>query len=333
MRESAEALRLALPLMTRNSIPPTPENYAIWFHYVIGDRAKLNEQIDQMLERNQQFTTEVNEQLYRRFISRCDMEQAEKVRDSVASALIEASAALKQTGSEADQFRRFLGSFDQSFDSADSMNDIYGLLNTVLEETQNMQTSMERLQQEFEEKSHDMEQLREELNQVRKQASTDALTGLLNRAAFFDLLERTDEGSDPLTKPYCLVMIDIDHFKRVNDTFGHLVGDKVIRFVAESLRQSIKGKDAAARYGGEEYSVLLPDTALNNAITLFNRIREQIANTNLVRTGSRETLGQVTISAGVAQKRANESRMDLLARADRALYLSKKNGRNRVTGG
>jgi diguanylate cyclase len=321
-----------LPLMTRHKIPPTPENYAIWFHYVLGDRPKLNEQIDQMLEQTEPFNNEVNEQIYRRFLSRCDMDQAERVRDSVASALLEASAALKQTGNEADQFRQFLGKFDQSFDAADSMHDIYGLLNTVLKETQNMQTSMERLQQEFAEKSQDMEKLKEELNQVRKQASTDALTGLMNRASFFDILEKTDEDSDPLTRPYCLVMIDIDHFKRVNDTFGHLVGDKVIRFVAESLRQSIKGKDSAARYGGEEYALLLPDTALNNAITLCNRIREQIANTNLVRTGSRETLGQVTISAGVAQKRASESRMDLLARADRALYHSKKNGRNRVTG-
>ena len=99
-------------------------------------------------------------------------------------------------------------------------------------------------------------------------------------------------------------MIDIDHFKRVNDTFGHLVGDKVIRFVADSLRQSIKGRDCAARYGGE--GILLPETSLENAVILCNKIREHIAKTNLVRSGTKESLGQITISVGIAQKRSGE---------------------------
>ena len=176
-----------------------------------------------------------------------------------------------------------------------------------------------------------MDKLRKELDQVRKQASTDALTGLYNRTTFFDSLEAVDAESNPLSNPYSVAMIDIDHFKRVNDTFGHLVGDKVIRFVADSLRQSIKGRDCAARYGGEEYALLLPETSLENAVILCNKIREHIAKTNLVRSGTKESLGQITISVGIAQKRSGEGRMDLLARADKALYLSKERGRNKVT--
>ncbi|HXK55718.1 MAG TPA: GGDEF domain-containing protein [Gammaproteobacteria bacterium] len=331
VNESAEMLRLVLPLMTRHNIPATPENYSIWFHYITDDRQGLKEYIDRLLEQKIPFTAELNEQIHKQFLFESELQQAEKVRKGVATALAEATAALRVTGSDADRYRKVLGTFDESCGSAKTVSDIYGLLNTVLEETHSMQQSMERLQQDFIIKSRDMDNLKKELDQVRKQASTDALTGLYNRTTFFDALENVDTDSDPFANPYCVAMMDIDHFKRVNDTFGHLVGDKVIRFVADSLRQSTKGRDCASRYGGEEYALLLPETSLENAVILCNKIREHIAKTNLVRSGTKESLGQITISAGVAQNRSGESRMDLLARADRALYQSKERGRNRVT--
>lgn len=331
VNESAETLRIVLPLMARHKIPATPENYSIWFHYVTNDRPGLKEYIDRLLEQKTPFSAEVNEHIHQQFLSECDLRQAEQVRKNIASALAEATAALRYTGSEADRYRKALGIFDESCGTAETVDDIYSLLNTVLEETHNMQESMERLQQDFLAKSKDMDKLKQELDQVRKQASTDALTGLYNRTTFFNSLEAIDTESDPLSNPYCVAMIDIDHFKRVNDTFGHLVGDKVIRFVADSLRQSTKGQDCASRYGGEEYALMLPNTSLVNAVSLCNRIREHIAKTNLVRSGTKESLGQITISAGVAQNRSGEGRMELLSRADKALYLSKERGRNRVT--
>jgi diguanylate cyclase len=331
INESAETLRIALPLMTRHKIPTTPENYAVWFHYVSNDRPELNKYIDRMLEQKTPFSEGINELIHQQFISNRETQQAEQVRKRIASALAEATAELKHTGIEADRYRKVLGNFDKSCESAESLSDIYGMLNTVLEETHSMQQSMEQLQQDIIAKSEDMDKLKQELEQVRKQASTDALTGLYNRATFFNSMETIDADSDPAVNPYCVAMFDIDHFKRVNDTFGHLVGDKVIRFVADSLRQSIKGQDCAARYGGEEYALMLPNTGLENAVTLCNKIREHIAKTNLVKSGTRESLGQITISAGVAENRAGEDRMELLARADKALYHSKENGRNRVT--
>lgn len=330
VEESASALRVALPLMTRHQIPTTPENYAVWFHYVCKDRPGLNEYIDKYLELETAFTPEVNDHIYRQFLSDCDLQQAEKVRRSIASALAEVAITLRQTDGEADRYSQALNKFDKSCESAESLSDIYGLLHMVMEETKSMQQSMQQLQQEFTVKSKDMDKLRQELDQVRKQASTDALTGLFNRTTFFNTMEEIDTESNPLSNPYCVVMIDIDQFKRVNDTFGHLVGDKVIRFVADTLRQSTKGQDCAARYGGEEYALILPNTCLENAVTLCDKIREYIAKTALVRTGTRESLGQITVSAGVAQNRSGESRMNLLARADKALYQAKKNGRNRV---
>ena len=331
VNESAETLRLALPLMTRNEIPVTPENYAIWFHYVANDRPGLKKYIDELLEKQTKFTPELNESIHQQFLSDGDLVQIEQVRRSIASALAEATTALRQSGSAAGRYSEILVNFDRSSGSAESLDDIYRLLHSVLEETQQMQKSMEQLQQEFIAKSEDMDKLKKELEQVRKQASTDALTGLYNRSTFFNSMEEIEAAAGSTTNPYCVVMIDIDNFKRVNDTFGHLVGDKVIRFVADSLRQSIKGQDCAARFGGEEYAMLLPETRLKDAVTLCNKIRRNIALANLVRSGTKEPIGQITISVGVAENHPGESRMDLMARADEALYRSKQDGRNRVS--
>ncbi len=329
--EHAGILRMAIPLMTSRNIPVTPQNYAIWYHYVAQDKPGLKEHIDTLLEDGTPFNERLSDEIYQQFLAECNLEQTEYIRQMIQSTLRETSANLQSTGNEAAQFGDLLGHFGEVCGSAGSINDVYGLVNEVLEETRQMKDSMDRIKLEFAAKSAEMDEIRKELEEVRKQASTDSLTGLSNRATFFDTLESSAASAQLNSSPMCVVMIDIDHFKRVNDTFGHLVGDKVIRFVADTLKKSIKGQDTPARYGGEEFAILLPGTSLNNAVTLCNNIRELIAGTKLVRTGSKEPLGTITISAGVAQYRAGEDILDLLRSADDALYQSKENGRNQVT--
>jgi diguanylate cyclase len=135
----------------------------------------------------------------------------------------------------------------------------------------------------------------------------------------------------PQGAPPSLVMLDIDHFKSVNDTHGHLIGDRVIRFVAQVLEKNIKGKDTAARYGGEEFTVLLPETPATGAKSVAESIRKAVANAQLVRADNKKPLGQITISAGVATFAAGEDVMEFINRADQALYRSKNEGRNRVS--
>ena len=331
LHDSAERLRLAVPLMTRYGIPATPENYAVWFHYVSGDRPALKSHLDQLLEQQVKFDDTLNERLYNEFAAECNIGELEQIRQLVRTTLDDTSEALNSTGSEAERFGNVLERFDSGCLKAESIDDVYSLLTEVLEETRQMKSSMQSIKSDFDAKSAEMEQLRRELEEVRQQASSDPLTGLSNRATFFDLLKACHEADADGIHTHCVVMLDIDHFKRVNDTFGHLVGDKVIRFVAEVLQNLVKGQDTAARYGGEEFALLLPDTALDGALALCNNIRRRIEETNLVRSGTRESLGTITISGGVAQFRAGEEHRELLQRADRALYRSKANGRNQVT--
>jgi diguanylate cyclase len=126
-------------------------------------------------------------------------------------------------------------------------------------------------------------------------------------------------------------MCDIDHFKRFNDTWGHLVGDQVIKFIANTLRTHATGDFLAARYGGEEFAIIMPRTQLREAQTIAAAIHEAVRSKRLTRRSTSESLGAVTISIGLAQRRDFEGAHDLIARADACLYASKRAGRDRIT--
>jgi diguanylate cyclase len=131
-------------------------------------------------------------------------------------------------------------------------------------------------------------------------------------------------------KPLALIMIDIDHFKKFNDSHGHLLGDEVLKLVARALVSGVKGRDTVARYGGEEFGVILPETSLANARHVADQLREVVKNKRLTIKSTGKDLGRVTLSLGVALHRPGEAASTMLRRADAALYFAKRNGRDRV---
>jgi diguanylate cyclase len=128
----------------------------------------------------------------------------------------------------------------------------------------------------------------------------------------------------------CLLLLDIDHFKKFNDSFGHHIGDQVLKLLASVLRESVKGQDTAVRYGGEEFAVVLPNTALEGAFTVAENIRRRIIGKELIDRKNGERLGRITISVGVGQFAPGEPLREFIERTDRALFAAKKGGRNRV---
>jgi diguanylate cyclase (GGDEF)-like protein len=160
---------------------------------------------------------------------------------------------------------------------------------------------------------------------VRNQAMTDALTGLYNHRYFQDRLEREVKLADRNNEQVSLILLDLDHLKKVNDTHGHRSGDNVLCQVAKVMQSTVREVDVCARYGGEEFVVVLPQCGRESAITVAERLREAIASTNL------PGIGQVTASLGVASyPAAAKTKEELIEMADRAMYLAKAAGRNRV---
>jgi two-component system cell cycle response regulator len=159
-------------------------------------------------------------------------------------------------------------------------------------------------------------------------ALTDSLTGLYNRRGLEGRSEAIHfrPGGAPLAQVW--IMVDIDHFKRVNDTYGHEAGDEVLKAVAEALRSTARVADIVARHGGEEFVLVLPDTSAEMAVRIAERLRLAIEALSTAFDGQ---VIRVTASFGVAQRAAHESQLEVLERADAALYSSKKEGRNRVT--
>ena len=165
------------------------------------------------------------------------------------------------------------------------------------------------------------------LTDLRQLATTDSLTGLLNRREFFSLAEREFERFQRYRRLLAAIMLDIDTFKTINDRHGHQAGDLVIQTVAEHCRKQLRKVDLAARYGGDEVVILLPETDLHGASGVAQRLLEAIQQSPLA---FGEHLLKISISAGVAAGNGTSSLAALLHRADQALYEAKQAGRNRI---
>jgi diguanylate cyclase (GGDEF)-like protein len=162
-------------------------------------------------------------------------------------------------------------------------------------------------------------------------ATIDELTGLYNRRWLKNILTRQMRRSQHNDEPLSLLMIDVDHFKKVNDNYGHIAGDQVLRLIAQTMVNHLRPTDLVARYGGEEFITVLPAKNLTDARAVANRMCRAVFAADMV-TAEGVILPTVTVSIGIARMRAHESMDEFIRRADAALYLAKENGRDRVEG-
>ncbi len=208
------------------------------------------------------------------------------------------------------------------------------LLQEANTELRKLNLTYEQLVFEYKHAKESAEKLARELQEanqkLRRLATTDGLTGLFNHRAFQELLEKRIREANRHRRSLSLVILDLDHFKCVNDTYGHPAGDAVLQVVSNKISKIMRVEDILARYGGEEFAVILPETDIEGAIELSERIRSTIASEVINIKGNK--LG-VTISLGVSAKAANQTqcmKQWLIDTADKALYQAKRNGRNTV---
>jgi len=329
-------LKSVLPLMSKHAAGYHPISYAVWYEYAKGAKPALKEGVDVELQQHGRLTPDSTYTLYARHL----VDAAEQVLITARSGLMELVEKVQHAVSQVDQdavgFDSHLKAFKEELTSATSIEDLGGHVSAMLAQSERMSAGFGRLSGELQGSRTEVARLTQELQSMREEALTDALSGLLNRRALsreMDRLSKRFKGADGKpTAVVSVIMFDIDHFKRINDTYGHPLGDRVIAAVSRSILECVARHGVAARYGGEEFAVLLPEQPVRFAEDLAQTIRQRIEQGRIRRRQGEEPIGGVTISAGVAAWCASGGSLaDALERADRALYASKKAGRNRVT--
>lgn len=330
--QSAEYLRLVIPLCSRHGVATNPINYAVWYEYVCGKNTALKLAIDALAEKGKLLSEEDIEALYMKHVSECDEQTMKRLHLDMRRLLNNLSGLAAQTNDATSRFDDSLQAYEDRLGAEDVVEStVVEIIGGLLDSARSMRRFVSTLQERLHDNKQEVEALRKKLKRVSEEAITDSLTGLCNRKGLFTAIEKAVSNEKQTKQGPCLMMIDVDHFKRVNDSYGHLLGDKVLQFVGKTLRQRIKGNDTAARYGGEEFCVLLPETALAGAQAVADDIRKVLERSRIKRLDNNQTIDGVTISIGVAQYRLGEPVEAFINRADGALYISKQEGRNRVT--
>lgn len=323
-------LRLALPLMSKHSVPITPQNYNTWYQYVSNQNGDLKNSIDAILNASEPFTDEVNDSLYQKFCADFSEKAIKQLRENLQSMLVSVMVEFADMTGQTEQYNIVLTESVAKLSEDVSLDTFKNILDDIVDETKAMSSHTREVQTKLQKTTDELEFLQQEFERAKEEASVDFLTGVANRKTLKENLEILAKKAAAEGRPMSLLALDIDHFKKFNDTYGHLVGDEVLKFVAKTMKANVRGKDFIARYGGEEFMVLLPATPLDGAKQVAENIRTFFTKANLKTSATSKALGQITVSIGVAEYRPGEKLDGFVERADKALYHAKNTGRNRV---
>ena len=321
----------ALERIHTEGLSPVPQNFELWYVYYASSDPDVVRAIDVLIANEQKVTDERCEEIHQRFLS--DTKENERVRqagDQIQETIKGVRSRVTEIKNVTHEYNEVLTSASGSLESDADPEHVKETLKSVLDNTQNVLSQNQALEEELERSTLVMQELQRDLELVRQQALTDGLTNLANRKAFDAEILRIAEEAQKEEQPFCLILMDIDHFKAFNDNYGHQVGDQVLRLVAQTLIDGVKGRDLAARYGGEEFAIVLPQTTLQGGMKVADSLRAIVQAKELINRNSGETLGRVTLSGGVSEYVSGEDIDKLIERADTALYTAKHNGRNQV---
>ncbi|MFI4866724.1 MAG: GGDEF domain-containing protein [Steroidobacterales bacterium] len=314
--------------MARHSAGFHPLSYSVWYEYAAGFNPALRAAIDARLLQAPLLTDRDIEELFDAHVAMRDIDSSARMRAEIARMIDHVDGVAVDAGQEVQHYGNELDGYRDRLRGDGGKESVDQVVESLIGETTRVRMKTGIYHEHLKKSSEEVERLRGELELVQGLALTDPLTGLLNRRGFDSQMQRISHGS---VQGCTLLIVDIDHFKAINDAHGHLLGDKVIIAVANVLRGCIGDRGPIARIGGEEFAVLLSHTSSAGGVELAERIRAAVERGKIRRADSDESIGNVTVSLGLATCGENEQFEAMIARADRALYQSKTAGRNRVT--
>jgi diguanylate cyclase len=313
--------------------PASPRHFEIWYTYATGYNPSLNQKINEILARDGTLSEASIDRIHETYISRNRFgDRIDHVGTQVKGEIEQVMAMIGAAAGSTAEYSEDLANASELLGHADDRAGIRTIVESLVQATQEVERANKALEARLCASKLEITELQGILQTVRTESLTDPLTSLSNRKFFDDTLATAIAAAHARREPLSLMLTDIDHFKKFNDTYGHLTGDQVLRLVAVAVKQNVKGQDFTARYGGEEFAIILPDTALRPAVTVADHIRRTVMNKDLMKRSTGEHLGRVTISIGVATLCAGDTPQSLIERADVCLYAAKRSGRNRVIG-
>jgi diguanylate cyclase len=319
----------ALALMSERAVVATPENFELFYAYTSGENPAITQAMAALIHAGKPFTPELVADLRLRCLTGARAAATmESLGGDMGAVIGEVLGKLEASARETSDYKNTLSAATGQLGGERSPADLRKLVDGLIAATHAMEQRARSLEGELQASSQQVNELRGKLDDVRKESLTDPLTQIANRKAFDDAMQAAQIATDK--EDVCLLLCDIDLFKKFNDTWGHQTGDQVLRLVAACLSENVKGRDTAARYGGEEFAVLLRGTSLEAATHVAEQIRASVETKKLVKKSTGEILGTITISIGVAHFSKGEAGEAVIRRADACLYGAKHHGRNLV---
>ncbi len=241
---------------------------------------------------------------------------------------------LGQVAASTGDFHEKIGGYSAKISKADNIAELNSILDEVLKETRIVQTEalkardkMMLAKQEVQDAEARIHTLEAKLQHLSELVREDQLTGSLNRRGLDDVFERETARSDRRGTPLCIAVLDLDDFKKLNDTYGHIAGDAALKHLVKIVKETLRSMDVIARFGGEEFLILMPETTVEAAASTMTRLQRELTKHFFLHDNEKVL---ITFSAGVALRRPNEEQTELVKRADKAMYTAKQTGKNRV---
>jgi diguanylate cyclase len=325
--------KIALDHIAALDLPADPPSFALWYAYAAAQNPRINQQINDLLAGNAELSVAAIDRICEEHLSPLSfLPRLEKVGDDLATEVDHIVDLVEAATGSAAAYRADLTHADRELGRPVDRDAIRKIVQTLVQSTSEMEYRNSTLETALKVSKQVIEDLKKDVDRIRGESLRDPLTSLSNRSHFEQTLAQsiaTLSGAAEQTS-FSMLLIDIDHFKKFNDTHGHQIGDDVLRLIAQGLKESVNGRALAARYGGEEFAVLLPDSDLDGAKVVAEDIRTAISRKVLRKRSTGETLGRVTVSIGAAEYQRPEDLDEFVHRVDRLLYAAKQTGRNVV---
>ncbi len=323
IRAITEIAKKELKFLVNKNIPLSPQNYQKWFRvfcYLRDTHQELTE--DDIFENFKHIVfSEEDKQVF-------ENEDMQNITKEVISTL---KNEMEEVINNVENYQEGIIKHHQKFQEVHKGIDdqtIKQMLEKILQELEELKEQNNNFKKKIEKQSHRIEKLEDELNSAKQEANTDFLTGLFNRKSFERALEDSFKDYKEKNYPFSFCMLDIDHFKNINDTYGHPFGDEVLKEIAQILKTYLRAKDIPGRIGGEEFGIIFPGIELQDAVKVVERLRKIIENRGIPID---DNIVNITASFGVIEMNDSiNSPAELVREADELLYKAKKNGRNRV---